>query len=171
MTTSISSVSAGGYTATYQPAQPKNDPMMKVAETLGLSSAELKDELGTGKTLNDIATERGVSHDDLIAAIEQGLPATAAAGAAEKIASSDGATPPPPPPPPPAAPAGRGENSGLQDKEKLQQVSDLLDMDTKDVTEQATSAAGLIGLMQNRGVDLTQLRSVLSSGDILDVKA
>ncbi|WP_211275528.1 hypothetical protein, partial [Actinoplanes rectilineatus] len=92
MTTSISSVSAGGYTATYQPAQPKNDPMMKVAETLGLSSAELKDELGTGKTLNDIATERGVSHDDLIAAIEQGLPATAAAGAAEKIASSDGAT-------------------------------------------------------------------------------
>ncbi|MFF5290274.1 hypothetical protein [Paractinoplanes globisporus] len=73
--------------------------------------------------------------------------------------------------PPPAAagalsPATKGENSGLADK--LDQVSQALDMDSDDVTAQATTASALVGMFRNKGVDP---RDVLDSGDLLDVAA
>ncbi|MEV4350896.1 hypothetical protein AB0J83_41095 [Actinoplanes sp. NPDC049596] len=71
--------------------------------------------------------------------------------------------------PPPGGP--KGENSFVADRSKLSQVSDLLQTDEAEVTEQATNAATLIGMFQNKGVDLQQLRGVLSNGDLLDVSA
>jgi hypothetical protein len=150
--------------------KPKDDPLDKVAGTLGLSKDALKDQLSNGRSLNDVATSQSVGHEDLIAAIRSGMPSSTAItdDVAEKIAAqqSQGT----PPAPPPGGP--RGENAGLTDPDKLQQVSELLDMDTADVTSAATSASSLVTLLQDKGVDFTRLRDVLNrSGDLLDVSA
>ncbi len=74
----------------------------------------------------------------------------------------------------PAEKAGepREEHTGLVDPRKLQQLSDLLDMDTKDVSSAATSASSLIALLMDKGVDFTEVRKVLNqTGDLLDVSA
>ncbi|WP_436520818.1 hypothetical protein [Actinoplanes sp. HUAS TT8] len=151
--------------------KPQDEPMAKLAEAMGLSPDALKDQLSNGKSLNDVASGQGTSHDDLIAAIKSGMPSSTAItdDVAEKIAAQQ-AQRDAPPPPPPSGP--RGENAGLQDPEKLKQVSDLLDMDSADVTSAATSASSLVSLLQDKGVDFAQLRNVLNqSGDLLDVSA
>ena len=175
MTTPISAAdSATGASSVQATRHHRHDPMAKVADALGMSSDDLKKELRGGKSLNDVATEKGVSHDDLIAAIKQG--GTMSDPDAEKIASATGT------PPPRAkgahhgghhakAAAPKGENSGLQDDDKLDQVSQLLQMSTGDVSGQATSASGLVNLFQSKGVDLSSLRNVLDNGDLVDVAA
>ncbi|MFG1607703.1 hypothetical protein [Actinoplanes sp. NPDC049265] len=171
--TSISAIN----TSTFRmPPPPRNnggqDPMAAVAEKLNLSGDDLKSQLRDGKSLDDIATAQGVSHDDLIAAIKAGLPADKA-GAAEEIASAKGM--PPPPPGGGHGPGGgqgpRGANTGITDETKLNQISDLLDMDSDEVTSQASSATDLVKLLQSKGVDLSALRNVLNNGDLLDVAA
>lgn len=74
---------------------------------------------------------------------------------------------PAPPPPPYAA----GFASAMADSTKVDRLGDLLGMDSGAVTEQATTASDLVRLLQNRGIDLGQLRGVLSNGDLLDVRA
>jgi hypothetical protein len=174
--TAISALGTGTTTTYRMPATggtraPKDrpDPLAAVAEKLGLSSDELKTRLKDGKSLDDVATAQGVPHDELIAAIKAGLPAEAASGTdatetAEKIATTKGM-----PPPPPGGP--KGEHTGIQDPDKLSRLSELLAMDTDDVTTQAASATDLVKLLQDKGVDLNALRSVLSNGDLLDVAA
>lgn len=78
---------------------------------------------------------------------------------------------PPPPPPGGKHPATKGENAGLHHSGKLHQMSQLLDMDSDDVTDQATTASGLVNLVQSKGVDLSSLRDVLDNGDLIDVSA
>ena len=173
--TSISAIS--GSTSTYRmPPPPRNgnrqDPMAAVAEKLDLSSDDLKAQLRDGKSLDDIATAQGVSHDDLITAIKAGMPtdATDATEMAEKIASTKGM--PPPPHGGGHHPGGpRGANTGIADTDKVKQISELLDMSSDQVTVQATSATDLVKLLQDKGVDLSALRNVLNSGDLIDVAA
>jgi hypothetical protein len=47
----------------------------------------------------------------------------------------------------------------------------LLSMDASDVTGTATSASSLVGLLQSKGIDMSRLKTVLTSGDLLDVAA
>lgn len=69
-----------------------------------LSADDLKSQLKDGKSLEDVATAQGVSHDDLITAIKAGMPSDAVSGTggvdatemAEKIASTKGMPPPEP---------------------------------------------------------------------------
>lgn len=163
--TSITSISAASAAAAYRvaPAPPvrERDPMVTVADTLGLSSNALRAELSTGKTLQDVATAQGVTRTELVDAIKAGLP-TGASAEAEHIAARTG-TPPPP--------QTRGLNSGITDPTKLNGVSDLLNMPAGEVAGQATTATDLVSMLQNRGIDLGQLRAVMSSGDLLDVRA
>jgi hypothetical protein len=175
--TSISAVTTTATTAT-QGHRSGKDPMAAVAEKLGLSKDDLKTQLKSGKSLDDVATAQGVSHDDLIAAIKSGMPADKASGTdadamAEKIATTKGM-----PKPPggghggPGGPGGpKGNNSGIQDSSKLSSVSKLLDMDAGDVSSQATSASSLVKLLQSKGVDLSSLKSALNSGDLVDTTA
>jgi hypothetical protein len=167
--------STGSYSYYWSPVmQRRENPMARVAETLGLTTDELKSQLDTGRSLNDIATEKGIAHDVLIAAIKAGMSSeTVAAGYADAIAEriagkthTSGDTPPPPP-----SGGPRGENAGLRDEVKLAEVSKLLRMDTTEVAAAATSASSLVTLLTNKGVDLRSLRDVLTSGDLLDVRA
>ncbi|HEX2809907.1 MAG TPA: hypothetical protein VHN80_27405 [Kineosporiaceae bacterium] len=51
-----------------------HSPIDAVASTLGMSADDIKTQLTSGKSLNDIATAQGVRHDDLITALKAGLP-------------------------------------------------------------------------------------------------
>ncbi|WP_432824906.1 hypothetical protein [Dactylosporangium sp. CA-092794] len=152
--TSISGVSAisGAYGAAYD----RKDPLATVARALSLSTGELKRQLRDGKSLSDVASAQGVSHDDLIAAIKAGRPSNAPANPsglsddelAEKIADRKGSP---------------GRRAGLE------RLSAALDTDAGQLT--SLSAADLVKKLRSRGYDLDQLRSVLNSGDLLDVNA
>jgi hypothetical protein len=170
--TSINSIVSTTTTATSAVSgrhHQRQDPMAKVADALGMSGDDLKTELKSGKSLNDVATEKGVSHDDLIAAIKSGMPSGAASGTdadatAEKIADTKGM-----PKPPNGGHGGpKGMGSGLQDSGKLDAVKQLLDSD--DVSS-STSATDLVKKLQDKGVDLSALKNVLNNGDLLDVAA
>ncbi len=173
--TSISALTTTATTQTHGHRGGKN-PMAAVAEKLGLSQEDLKTQLKSGKSLDDVATAQGVSHDDLIAAIKSGMPADKANGTdadamAEKIATTKG-LPKPRPGGGHGGPGGpKGNNSGIQDSSKLSSVSKLLDMDSDDVSSQATSAGSLVKLLQSKGVDLSSLKSALNSGDLVDTTA
>ncbi|WP_327003962.1 hypothetical protein OHA72_54420 [Dactylosporangium sp. NBC_01737] len=177
--TSISGISGiSGSFATAQtalrPPPPKDgkDPMAAVTKALGLSGDELKSKLDSGQSLAEIAEQQGVSHEDLIAAIKAGKPADASAvgsaaeeeqdAAAERIAAQKGR-----PGPPPGGP--RGGAAGLTDESKLQQLSILLETDSESL--RGSSATDVVKRLQDKGIDLSQLRSVLNSGDLVDYAA
>jgi hypothetical protein len=136
----------------------RTDPMKAVADTLGLSSDELKNQLRSGMSLLDVATQRGVDHDRLIAPVRDGLPTEASSDAtrgAEEVAK------------PPGGP--RGQVAGLYDGAKADRLGNLLDVDAGELTSKVANAKELIDLMRDKGVDLGQLRSILNSGDLVDV--
>jgi hypothetical protein len=81
--------------------------MEGTAKLLGLSTDDLQTQLKSGKTLDDLASDRDVSHDDLVASIEHGMKAAAPQGVqapagidpsqmAEDIAAGKGPGGPPP---------------------------------------------------------------------------
>jgi hypothetical protein len=221
-----------------RPPKDGQDPMTPVAKALGLSTHDVKAQLRSGKSLNDLADAAGLAHDDLIAAIRAGLPsdamsrrsptsatglaaaaasttATAATNAAARIPTSAttgaidaatdtttdtttatgaggttgttaatgatgvrataGATDP-------TAIAGRvaatksrpsstGNGRGvIGDPAKLSQLSGLFNVDDGRLNS-ASSAKELVDLLQQNGADLSQLKNVLKSGDLLNTTA
>jgi hypothetical protein len=152
------------------PSPPKDgkDPMTSVAKALGMSTDDLKSALKDGQNMNDLADATGLAHDDLIAAIKAGMPSNVdtssddATTTADKIASTNG-------PPPP----GRPSSSVVGNPSKLSELSKLFDLDStgSDGLSSATNAAQLLSTLQQNGVDLSKLRSVLNSGDLLDTTA
>jgi hypothetical protein len=106
---------------------------------------------------------------------------TSISGANSAASTAATRRPPPPPPPPqgsadgasvPGRPgAPKGENSALDDEDKLSALSDLLDMGSDQVAGQATSASNLVNLFKQQGVDLSTLRAVLDNGDLFDMNA
>jgi hypothetical protein len=162
--TSISGISAiSGSFSAYPvqghrpPRPPKDDNDDAVSKALGLSSDALRQKLENGQSLNDVAGEQGVSHDDLIAAIKANKPAGAPEpnpggvsddAFAEKIASQQGMP---------------------QDEGKMQRLGQLLDENAEQLKD--LSPSELVQQLKGKGVDLDQLRNVLNSGDLLDVRA
>jgi hypothetical protein len=166
--------STGAYSYYWVPATPRREnPMVRVAETLGLTTRELRAQLDAGRSLNDIATLRGVAHEDLIGAIKSGLtPETTATEGADVIAERiAGKTHPDADAPPPPRTGPRGENAGLRDETKLAAMGRLLGMRAEDVAAAATGPNSLVTLARSKGVDLYALRGVLHSGDLVDVLA
>jgi hypothetical protein len=123
----------------------RTDPMNSVAETLGMTTDELKAQLRSGRSLVEVATGGNGDHDRLVAAVKEGLAKDGVAGAT------------------------RGQVAGLGDADKANRLSDLLKVDAGELTGKVANAKELIELMRNKGVDLGQLRSILSSGDLVDV--
>lgn len=165
---------------------PGPDPatmMQPVADLLGVSTSELRSSLDGGTSLDQLASAKGVSHDDLVAAIKDGLEATAPQGTsssdgvsgtsavfdldamAEDIAAGvrpQGPEGPPPGPPP----TGRNDN----DHDALQRVSDLLDMSTDELIESLTSGSSLRDLASSKGISSDQLLDALSEGMVVDTR-
>lgn len=152
--------------------------MAPVAEKLGMSVDQLKSSLAQGTTLDRIATSKGVSHTDLVAAIKQGLesakPAAAPSGAsgvfdidavAESIAS--GTRPPAPPaggPPPGGGPHGANQ----ADDATLDAVSQLLKMSSDDLVSALTNGTSLSDLATKQGVSTSALLDTLGQGMVVN---
>jgi hypothetical protein len=64
-----------------RPPAPPTDDMTSTAQLLGVSTDDLKTQLGSGKTLDSIASDKGVSTDDLLSAVKQDLKASKPDGA------------------------------------------------------------------------------------------
>ena len=64
-----------------------------------------------------------------------------------------------------------GEMGGINTSQgKLDLISALLDTDSETISS-ISSAKQLVSMLQDKGVDLSALRSVRDSGDLLDVAA
>jgi hypothetical protein len=199
-------------------AKDGRDPMTSVAKALGMSTGDVKAQLRSGKSLDDLAKSAGLSHDNLIAAIKAALPsdaigsrsstATASAAAAsatsstaattaaswlraasgsgptdptaiaEQIAATKGLHP--------ARASGRngsggpagvagasssaGGSSVVGNEVKLSQLSTLFNVDG-DSLNSASSPKEVVDLLQRNGADLSRLKNVLNSGDLLNTTA
>src|SRR5664279_3715028 len=87
----LQQVSSNSTTATRR----HHSPIDAVASTLKMSADDIKSQLQSGKSLSDIPTAQGVSHDDLISALKAGMPdelknSDDATAMAEKIAATAG---------------------------------------------------------------------------------
>ena len=136
----------------------RTDPMKTVADTFGLNSDDLKSQLRSGKSLHDVATDRTPDQDRLVASVKDGLP-TGASSDSTRSAAETARTPGSP----------RGQVAGLDDAAKAHRLSSLLDVGADELTSQVANAKELIDLMRDKGVDLGQLRAILTSGDLVDV--
>jgi hypothetical protein len=150
------------------------DPMLGVAKTLGMSTDHLKSALQSGKSLKDLANEKNVAHEDLIATIKTAMPtdrvnATDNADGNQltgRIAVRSGTQGPPGGPPK----ATDGKATAVSDN-TLNAVSSLLKGQDSSALTSITSSKQLIDFLQHQGVDLNSLRSVLNSGSLVDVTA
>lgn len=115
------------------------------------------------------------AHADLRGMTSINIQAGRPAGGSPTAAATNQGRPagPPPSPPPSGGPGGgpggpKGELSGLTtDDSKAQEISALLKTDVEEVRK-VNSATELVKMFQDRGVDLTSLRSVLNNGDLID---
>jgi hypothetical protein len=65
------SISGVTGTSSQSASTTRPDPMANVESTLHLSAKDLRDALRKGSSLSDLASQQGVSRDDLLSAIEK----------------------------------------------------------------------------------------------------
>ncbi|GAA4963495.1 hypothetical protein [Kineococcus glutinatus] len=183
--TTISATTSGWQTSAVQQQQrpPRaggKDPLDAVTELLGMTKDEITTALKSGQSLDDIATGKGVSHDDLVSALVAGAPADAPQGVdatavAEKIAAQQGL---PTPPPPPGGHHGRRDDSGvlsgtLTDKQQegLDALASLLGTDADGLLAKLRSGTDLLGLLADGGVSASTGSTGVEEGFLLDTSA
>ena len=110
------------------PPGPPPEAIDAAAEALDMSTEDVQKALQSGTTLADLADSKGVSQDDLLKAVTDGLAAGATKHGrqltsdqltdfASRIISGDG---------PPAPPAGAGAAGGAESDRTLSSLRDLL---------------------------------------------
>ena len=130
--------------------------MAPVADLLGVSSSELQSKLAGGETLSSLASAKGVSRDDLVAAVQKGLKADAPngvsvpSGLAEKIA--DGKMP------------GRPPATGVAGPTGLNSLADLLGTDTDSVLDQLKNGTSPSQLANGSNRTLSEILDALKGG-------
>ena len=158
-------------------------PLASVSSLLGTDVEKLQSELSAGKSLDDIATEKGVSHEDLIAALQAGMPADAPSGAdatqaLEQLAAQAGG-PRPPAPPAGQSPAGSGTSSSgvltgsVTDRQQavVDQLSDLLGTDADELVAELQGGSDLLQMLQERGITRSAAAATVGEGFLLDARA
>ncbi len=173
--------------AVVQPGQGnpgRGGPLKAVAAAPGLSTTDLRTLLQAGKSLDDVAVEKGLSQTDLVAAIKKGLlsqvrSAADAGRIAEDISTRKGL-----PPRGPGGPGGlgrgrdAGEVSGVlsgsisSTKSKLlDALSSALGTDTRSLVARLHSETSLSSLVSSQGPDGGTLADILQNGLLFDAKA
>lgn len=159
-----------------------NHLLNAAAKALGLSEDDLVTQLKSGKSLDDIATAQGVSHDNLAAAIKQSLPPQVAASTkadsmVDSILSKKGLPGRPQAPPPAVAadPSSSGVlGSSLTESQQntLDSLSSLLGVNSDSLIDSLRSgASSLSDLLSAKGVDQSTLASILQDGLLFDATA
>lgn len=164
-----------------------------VAEKLGMSGDELKTAMRSGKTLDEIATSKGVSHEDLVASIKKGLDENKPAGSnqdttklAESIAAgkgpgrTHGARPPkgggddpdgdgdhhggPPP-------GGATGGATAAQSATLDALASLLKLSKADLTTRLSSGQAVSQMAKDQGVSTDKVADLLVKGLNVDAYA
>ncbi|HOT78672.1 MAG TPA: hypothetical protein PKY13_01735 [Microthrixaceae bacterium] len=103
--TNTDETARSGRTGGHRPPGPPPEAIESAAKALDMSESDVRDALAGGSTLEDLATSKGVSKDDLLAAVTDGLAAGAAKHGRQLSADQitefathliDGTQPPPP---------------------------------------------------------------------------
>ncbi len=158
-----------------------HNPMKKLldpaAKLLGLSPQELREDLRSGKTLADLAAEKGVSRDDLIAGVVSGLQAgpagfvrnvqraeqtTDLAAIAAKLVDGKGFGGPPPPPP---------ASASSDVSQRLTTLTDALGIDANSLFSQLESGTTLGDIASQHGVSSSTLSTILTGPVAVDTAA
>ena len=143
------------------PPAPKMDG---TAQLLGMSGDELRQARRSGTTLTELASQKGISKDDLVASIAKDVQANKPDGAPELDATqltematniADGVRPTGPPP---GGHGGRHGGDGDRAKENLSALASALGTDTDTLLSKLQSGEDLTKW-------LTSLRSSTSYGD------
>ncbi len=158
-------------------------PFDAVSGLLGMSADDIASAVQSGKSLDDLASAAGVSHEDLVAALKAGAPQELQGSSrldamVEDIASHKGMPMggpggpggPPPGPPPGASGVMSGELTNSQ-QTMLEQLSSLLGTTSDELATSLQSGTSLADLLGDKGVSLGQLASALESGFLVDVRA
>ena len=179
ISSSISSL--GGTSAVNQMQRPQGPPPGKgpfdaVSSVLSMSADDIASAVKSGKSLDDLATEKGVSHSDLVAALKAGAPSELQGtdgldAMVEQIASQKGAGPMGPPPPPPSDSGVLSGNLSSSQQDTLDALSSLLDTSSDDLKSSLQSGTSLVALLKAHNVDLDDLANTLQSGFLVDKTA
>jgi hypothetical protein len=178
----ISSLSGLSTTSTLsnlqRPAAPAagKGPFDAVSSLLGMSADDIADQVKSGKSLDDLAKTKGVSHSDLVAALKAGAPSELQGtdgldAMVEQIASQTGMRPMGPPPPPPSDSGVLSGNVSSSQQTTLDALSSLLDMSSDDLQSSLQNGTSLVSLLTSHNVDLSDLADTLQSGFLVDKTA
>ncbi len=160
-------------------SNPMKQVMAGAASLLGMSGDELRTAMSGGqRTLADLAAQKGVSRDDLLAAVAKGLQdagpppgATSidAAAIAERIIDGTGG-----PPRGPGAPGGPRDRDGDHDGDmatRLQSLTSALGMDQTSFFDALKSGTSLAQLADRHGVSPSALHQMLLGPVSVDTSA
>ncbi len=161
-----------GMTGPGGPGGPMRQAMAGAAELLGMGEAELGRALRGGSTLAELGAQRGVSTDDLVAFVAQGLEAVGPPPGAEGVDATtlakgivDGTAGPghgrPPSGPPPGGRPG----------ERLDALTGALGMDAESLFAELEQGGSLSAIAQRQGVDSTRLHQLLTGPMRIDTAA
>jgi lambda repressor-like predicted transcriptional regulator len=154
------------------------DVIATAAKALGMSTDDVKSALQNGKSLDDLAKDKGVSHDALVAAIKTGMPrglqsSDKADAMAEGIVTRKGM--PAGGPPPGGRPDADGDdvagtgifgaNLTATQGKTLDQLASLLGTDSSSLLSALKSGTSLADMVQSK------LAAVLQDGLLVDTKA
>lgn len=159
-------------------ANPMKQVMSGAASLLGMSDDELRSALEVaGTTLADLATQKGVSRDDLVAAVTRGVTEAGSPPGAEGVDAAtiaagiiDGTGGPPRGP---GGPGGRHDR-GDRDSEmaaRLQTLTSALGMDQTAFFDALGSGTSLADLAGAHGVSPSALRQMLLGPVAVDTSA
>lgn len=189
--TNTDETARSGRTGGHRPPGPPPEAIESAAKALDMSESDVRDALAGGSTLEDLATSKGVSKDDLLAAVTDGLAAGAAKHGRQLSADQitefathliNGTQPPPPT----GGAAGGADSdltaSGLRGvdtgagrtrghhgpppgppPEVTQSVAELLGTSESDLLEQLQSGTSLKDIAAAAGVSETDLTSTVTS--------
>ncbi|HEY6759250.1 MAG TPA: hypothetical protein VI318_07160 [Baekduia sp.] len=163
-----------------RPQPPSADKFTGTAQLLGLSTDDLKSQLDSGKTLDSIASDKGVSSDDLLTAVKSDLKASRPDGApdisddqltqvATNIAAGKG----------PRGAGGHHHHGGgpppgtsaSDTTQTLQTLADALGTTPDDLTSQLQSGTDLSSLFGESGSATWSQQSTAGSGLAVDLYA
>jgi hypothetical protein len=150
----VTSISTAGVTLRQQDRPHRTQPeMTNTAQLLGMSADDLRDAQRSGTTLSDLATQKGVSKDDLVKSLATDLKANKPEGAPElseaqltEMATNiaDGKRPQGPqgPPPPP-----RGDD-GDRAQANVSSLAEALGTDADTLLRKLQSGEDLTTLLR-----------------------
>jgi uncharacterized protein YidB (DUF937 family) len=138
-----------------------------VADTLGISTRDLKKQLQSGQSLTDIAGALGLDKDDLVSTIASTLPSTGPGGAqldatamATRIADRTHQSPPSSPPSSSDGESELGKGLGA--------LSSALGINTDELLQRLTDGTGISDLLSANPDVSSQLSQLQNKGALVD---